>query len=61
VLAREVQIDRGLFEIAMSEQYLDRAEISTGLEQVCREAVPQGMGMNVFVFQLGANSHVVGL
>jgi hypothetical protein len=36
------------------EQDLNRAEIGTGFEQVRREAVPQGMGMDVLVLQARA-------
>jgi hypothetical protein len=54
--AREMQIDRGLLEIAMPEQNLDRAKISSSLEKMRRKAVPQGMRMDVFVLETGANS-----
>ena len=56
VLAREVQIDRGLFEIAMSEQDLNGAEVGTRFEQVRREAVPMRMRMDVLMLEAGANS-----
>ena len=55
MLAREVQIDRGLFEIAMAEQDLDRAEIGSSLQQVRREAVPERMRMDVLVRETGTN------
>ena len=55
MLLREVQIDRGLFEIAMTEQDLDGAQIGSGFEQVRREAVPQGMRMDVPVLKASAN------
>jgi hypothetical protein len=35
-----VEIDGGLFEVAMTEQNLDGAEVSSRLEQVSRKAVP---------------------
>ena len=54
--AGQVQIDRGLFEIAMTEQNLDRAQIGTGFEQVRCKAEPQGMRMDVLVLEPGANS-----
>ena len=54
MLAREVQIDRGLLEITMPEQDLDRAQIRTGFEQMRREAVPERMRMDVLVLQAGA-------
>ena len=56
VLLREVQIDRGLFEITVPEQDLDRAQISTGFEQMRRKAVAQGVWMNLLVFKPSANS-----
>ena len=56
MLAGEVQIKRGLFEIAMSEQNLDRAEVRAGFEQMRRETVPQGVRMDVLMLQTGANS-----
>ena len=56
MLAREVQVDRGLFKIAMPEQHLDRAQVGAGFEQMRREAVPQGMGMDVLVLEAGAES-----
>jgi hypothetical protein len=34
VLVGEVQIDRGLFEITMAKQDLDRAQIGSGFEQM---------------------------
>jgi len=37
---REMQINRGLFQIAMSEQHLDGAQIGTGFEQVRGKAMP---------------------
>jgi hypothetical protein len=39
----EVQIDRGLFQIAVAQQQLDRAQVGTGFEQVSGKAVPQGL------------------
>jgi hypothetical protein len=39
MLVGEVKIDGGLFEVTMSEQNLDGAQIGTRFEQVCREAV----------------------
>ena len=55
MLARQVQIDRGLFEIAMTEQDLDGAKVSAGFEKMSREAVPQGVWMDVLVLETGAN------
>jgi hypothetical protein len=39
MLPGEVQIDGGLFEVAMTEQDLDGAEIGARLEQMSRKAV----------------------
>jgi hypothetical protein len=54
MLLREVQIDRGLFKIAMPEQDLNRTQVSSGFEQVRRKAVSQGMRMNLLVLETGA-------
>jgi len=37
---REVEIDKGMFELGMSQQRLDGAQIGAGLEQVAGVAVP---------------------
>lgn len=37
---RQVQVDRGLFQITMTEEDLNGPQIRAGLEQVCGEAVP---------------------
>ena len=55
MLAREVQIDRGLFKVAMSEQDLDRAKVRASFEEMSCEAVPKGVRMDVLVLQTGAN------
>jgi hypothetical protein len=36
----KMQVQRGLFQIAMTEQQLDCSQIGTRLEQMSREAVP---------------------
>ena len=54
MLARQVRIDRGLFEIAMPEQDLDRAKIGAGFEKMSRQAVPQGVRIDVLVLERGA-------
>src|SRR5450755_2419209 len=54
VLLREVQIDRGLFQITVPEQDLDRAQISTGFEQMRRKAVAQGVRMDMLMLQTSA-------
>ena len=35
----EMQIDGSYFEVAMTEQYLDGAQVGSGFEKVCGEAV----------------------
>src|SRR5271154_6580531 len=55
MLLREVQIDRGLFKITVPEQDLDGAQVGTSFEQVRREAVPQGVRMDMLVLQAGTN------
>src|SRR4051812_33446308 len=42
-----MQVNRGLFEIAMAEQDLDGSQVCSGLQQMSREAVPQSVRMNV--------------
>jgi hypothetical protein len=37
---RQVQVDRGFFQITMAQENLNRPQIRAGLEQVCGEAVP---------------------
>ena len=39
----DVEVDCGLFQIAVSEQHLNCSEVSAGLQQVCGKAVPQGI------------------
>src|ERR1035441_5299531 len=50
----EVQVDRGLFEIAMSQQHLNGAQVGSGFEQMCGEAVTQRVGMDVPVLKTGS-------
>ena len=50
----QMQIDRGLFQIAMPQQHLDGAQVSTGFEQMRGKAVAQSMGMDVLVLKAGA-------
>jgi len=35
-----MQVERGLFKVAVSQQHLDRAQIGTGFKQMRCEAVP---------------------
>ena len=46
---RKMQIDGGLFQIAVAQQDLNGAEIGAGFEQVSGEAVTQRVGMNLFL------------
>ena len=41
---REMQIDRCLFEVPMSEQHLDGAQVGAGFEQMCGEAMSKSVG-----------------
>ena len=42
-----MQVERGLFQIAMTEQQLDRAQIGSGFEQMSGKAVPQSVRMDL--------------
>ena len=42
--ARQVQVDAGCLEIGMAEQYLDRSQIGTVLQQVRGKTMPQHVG-----------------
>jgi len=55
MLLRQVQVDRGLFQVPIPEQEPNRAQVSTRLQQVCRKAKPQGMRVDVLVFESCAN------
>jgi hypothetical protein len=35
----KVKVDRRLFQIVVTEQHLDRAQVGTGFEQMCCKAV----------------------
>jgi hypothetical protein len=37
---REMQIDRGLFKITMSQQHLDGAQVGTGFQQMRCKTMP---------------------
>jgi hypothetical protein len=50
-----MEIDGGLFEIAMSEQDLDGTQVGTCFQQVRRKAVPQRMRMDVLMVKLSAD------
>ena len=51
---REVQVNRGLFEIAMSKQHLDSAQVSPGFQQMRGEAMTQSVRMDVPVLKARA-------
>jgi len=48
-----MEIDGGLFEIAMSEQDLDSAEVSACFQKVRCKTVPQRMWMDVLILEPG--------
>src|ERR1035441_2667058 len=51
---REVQVDRGRFEIAMAPKYLDGAQVGSAFEHVCGKAMTQRVGMDVPVLKTGS-------
>ena len=53
VLLREVEIDGGLFQIAMAEQNLDGPQIRAVFKQMSGETMPQGVRMD-FLADAGA-------
>jgi hypothetical protein len=52
----QMQVDSGDLEIAMPEQYLNRAQVSAGFKKVGRETVAQSVGMNAPVVETSAFS-----
>ena len=54
MLLRQMQIDGCYFEITVSEQYLDGAQVGASFEKMCGEAMPQGMWVNVLMCEAGA-------
>ena len=50
----EMQIDRGLFQIAVAQQQLDGAQVGAGFEQVSGESMTQSVGMDALVLKTGA-------
>ena len=50
----QMQINRSYFEVAMTEQYLDGAQVRAGFEKVCGEAMSQSVRMDVPVIEAGA-------
>ena len=50
----EMQIDRRLFKVSMSEQHLDGAQVGAGLQQVCGKAVAQSVRVDMLVRKAGS-------
>jgi hypothetical protein len=48
---REVQVNRGLFQIAMSKQHLDSAQVGPGFQQMRGKAMTQCVRMDVPVLK----------
>src|SRR6202007_1907469 len=46
-----MQVDRRLFQITMSQQHLDGAQVGTGLQQMRGEAMTQGVGMDALMLK----------
>lgn len=45
VSLRNVQINRGLFNVAVTQQYLNGSQVCTVFKQVCGEAMAKGVRM----------------
>lgn len=54
-----MQIDRGLFQIAMPEQDLDGAQVGSRFEQMRREAMRERMRMDFLLSEAGADSSLL--
>jgi hypothetical protein len=50
---RQMQVDRSYFEVAMTEQYLDGAQVGADFKQMGRETMAQSVGMNAPVIEAG--------
>ena len=50
----QVQVDCGDFEISMAEQYLNSAQVGAGFKKVGREAMSQGVRMDLPVMEAGS-------
>ena len=50
----QMQVDRGLLQVTMTQQQLDGSQVGTSFQQMGREAVPQSVRMNVLVCQTSA-------
>ena len=44
-----MHVNQGVFQIFMSEQHLNGAEIGAGFIEVCRETMAQRMGVDAFL------------
>src|SRR5258705_4317386 len=51
---REMQVDRRLLKVTMTEQHLDGTQVGTGFEQMRSKAVAQSVGMDAPVLKAGA-------
>ena len=49
---REMQVEGGLFQVVMSEQDLNGAQVSAVFQQVRSKTMAQGVGMNA-IFEAG--------
>ena len=49
MFSRQVQVDRGVLDFGVPQQYLNGAQIGAGFEQMCRETVPNKWGETCFV------------
>jgi hypothetical protein len=38
-----MQVESGIADLGMAEQYLDSAQVGAGFKHMCREAVTQGL------------------
>jgi len=47
----QMQIDGSYFEVAMTEQYLDGAQVGTGFEKMCGKAMTKCVGMDAPVIE----------
>ena len=50
----QMQVNGSDFKVAMTEQYLDSAQVGACFEQVRGEAMSQSVGMNAPVVEAGA-------
>lgn len=55
-----LNVERGVLELRVAEQYLDHADVHLPFEQVCRKTVPQGMHGYAFVDVCGLRGSMDG-